>query len=691
MSLISEAISLAEAGFPIFPCNQDKRPLIKGGFKSASTDINQITAWWTEFPTALIGMPTGEISGTVVLDVDNKGDVNGSKTLEDIEDLYEALPETPIATTQSGGYHYHFNWPGVRIKCSAGKLGEGIDIRGDGGYVIIPPSKGYMWYNDVTELADMPSWLIDETRDKQTKQDNREIPITPGTVTVGNRNNHLASVAGTLRSRGMDESVILATLLAENQTFPQPLDVEEVETIASSIARYESQPLTNPALDNEDGIALQFSEKTKDILRYVKDWGKWMVWRDGVWQMDRTIFAYDLIRTMCRELFGSDEKARRKFLTNKTVASLERMAQADRTHAATTDQWDQNDWVINTPAGHIDLTTGQNIGHVREEYSTKITSVPVGTNCPTWHKFLNDVTAGNKELIEYLQRLAGYAMTGSIKEQGLFFVYGTGGNGKGTFINTLHKILNDYSTVAASDMFVEQRGSRHPTELAALRGARLVIAQETDEGRGWDEVKIKTMTGGDVMTARFMRQDFFEFMPKFTLVIAGNHKPALKTVDESIRRRFHMIPFTVTIPKEKRDLDLPAKLEQEMDGILGWMVEGCLEYQKQGLNPPEIVLHATEEYFNDEDVFTQWVSEKCEVGPDQWCPPSALFDSWRDYAYSNNFPAGTQKPFKQKLENAGFPQKKSSAKGGRYHEGIRVKIEEVEPSTHSFGRAARQT
>ena len=170
--------------------------------------------------------------------------------------------------------------------------------------------------------------------------------------------------------------------------------------------------------------------------------------------------------------------------------------------------------------------------------------------CPRWQRFLDQVTAGDQDLQRFLRRIAGYGLTGSTREHALFFFYGTGANGKGTFLNTLTAILGDYAKVAGMDTFTESHTDRHPTELAMLRGARIVAAQETEEGRRWAESRIKALTGGDPITARFMRQDFFTYTPQFKLLIAGNHKPGLRNIDEAIRRRFHLLPFTVRIPPE---------------------------------------------------------------------------------------------------------------------------------------------
>jgi putative DNA primase/helicase len=221
-----------------------------------------------------------------------------------------------------------------------------------------------------------------------------------------------------------------------------------------------------------------------------------------------------------------------------------------------------------TPGGVIDLRSGEIHPHQPSDYMTNITAVAPNGACPLWRKFLNRIFAGDAELIAFVQRVAGYTLTGSTREHAMFFGFGTGANGKSVLINTISGILGDYHRTAAIETFTASKFDRHPTDLAGLRGARLVTAIETEEGRRWDEAKIKALTGGDRIAARFMRQDFFEYLPGFKLVIAGNHKPSLRSVDESIRRRLNLLPFTVTIPPEDRDRDLPEKLKAEWPGIL---------------------------------------------------------------------------------------------------------------------------
>ena len=229
------------------------------------------------------------------------------------------------------------------------------------------------------------------------------------------------------------------------------------------------------------------------------------------------------------------------------AGAVERYAQRDRAFAVTAEAWDRDLWLLGTPGGVVDLRTGTLRPPRREDMITRITAVapaPPGTTCDRWLTFLDQATGKDDALIRFLQQWCGYCLTGSTREHALLFVHGPGGNGKSVFLNTVSRILGDYARAAPMETFTASIGDRHPTELAMLRGARLVTATETEEGRAWAEARIKQMTGGDPITARFMRQDHFTYTPQFKLTIAGNHKPSLRNVDEAARRRFNIVPFT---------------------------------------------------------------------------------------------------------------------------------------------------
>ena len=426
-----------------------------------------------------------------------------------------------------------------------------------------------------------------------------------------------------------------------------------------------------PAFSDED-LALKFAERHAGDLRFVAAWNKWLLWNGRHWQFEETLRAWDFAREVCRVAARQCNKPKQSsaIASAKTVSAVERLARSDRRLAATIDQWDADPWQLNTPTGVVDLTTGQSRPHIPEDYVTKITGVGPQGDCPRFRTFLERITGGDAELVAYIQRVLGYGLTGLTREHALFFGYGTGANGKSVLLSTVAGILGEYHKTAPIETFTASNGDRHPTDLASLRGARLVTATETEEGRRWAESRIKQLTGGDTVAARFMRQDFFEYRPAFKLIIAGNHKPSLRSVDEAIRRRFHLIPFAVTIPPEERDSELAEKLKDEWPGILAWLVEGCLDWQTEGLRPPKAVLEATEAYLSAEDSLAAWLEERCERRTAEWASSASLFVSWSAWATAAGENPGNSKRFAQALESRGFtPNRKMH---GRGFDGLRL-------------------
>ena len=413
----------------------------------------------------------------------------------------------------------------------------------------------------------------------------------------------------------------------------------------------------------EDALASQFTARHEHELRYVVPWGAWLRWDGTRWNFEKTHLAFDLARQVAREAYADCGKLR--VASAAAVAAIEKLARADRRHAATVEQWDVDPWLLNTPGGIVDLRTGNMLPHDPKRYMTKITAVAPDGDCPLWLTFLDRITAGDTEVQQFLHRALGYALTGSVREHALFFAFGHGANGKGVCFNTVTKILADYAAVAPMETFIATQGERHPTDLAGLRGARLVTAQETERGRRWAESKVKALTGGDPITARFMRQDFFTFEPNFKLVIAGNHKPGLSGVDEAIRRRFYLIPFTVTIPEAERDKELSDKLRAEWPGILQWMIEGCLAWQRGGLLPPAAVRDATTIYLDEEDALGRWIDDRCIPGKTFWCSTGHLWQSWKGWAEVNNEPPGSNKSFGIALDERGFEASRNQGMRGR--------------------------
>jgi putative DNA primase/helicase len=413
--------------------------------------------------------------------------------------------------------------------------------------------------------------------------------------------------------------------------------------------------MTDAPANSEEHLALLFAERHAGELRYVAKWNQWYAWDGTRWRVDDTRHVFSLARELCREIANGLNKSsdRKRVASAKTRAAVVSLAGEDTRLVATIDQWDREPWLLNTPDGTVDLRTGQLRAHRPEDYLTKMTAAPPRGKCPQWRKFLRDITNDDKELQHYLQRVAGYCLTGTTHEHQLFFFYGTGRNGKGVFTLTLSGILADYHCASSIETFTVSHSERHPTELAGLVGARLVTAAETEEGRRWSEARIKELTGGDKVRARLMRQDFFDFFPQFKLLFSGNHMPTLRGVNKAITARFNRIPFNVTITDDKMNKYLADELKAEWPGILQWAVEGCVEWQRIGLKPPACVTDATASYLEGEDIIGEWIAECCICDANAWESATDLFLCWMAWAERRGEWVGSVKTFSQKLEDRG--------------------------------------
>jgi putative DNA primase/helicase len=444
-----------------------------------------------------------------------------------------------------------------------------------------------------------------------------------------------------------------------------------------ALAEYQSVARPNDII-TEDGAAQKFADLHGSVLRFCHDMGKWYQWDGNIWRLNKTGTPFQWARELAREL-AENEPAKTRFIASKTsfAAGVERYARSDPTFAVTMSFWDQDPFLLGTPVGTVDLKTGLLRPSKAEDGITKGAAVsPAETaDCPLWLRFLDEATNSDAEMMRFLQQWCGYALTGDIREHALVFIFGKGGEGKSVFLNTATKILADYATTAAMDTFIAARGERHSTDLAMLRGARLVTASETEEGRQWAESRIKQLTGGDPITARFMRQDNFTFQPSFKLTIVGNHKPILHQVDDAQRRRFNIVPFIHKPANPDRELE--QKLKGEWPAILRWMIQGSLDWQANGLVRPQSVVNATAEYFADQDLLAQWLEDECDADPsNKWRTAAAgeLFKSWNDYALRAGEKPGGQKSFSAAMQKRGF-EKHRGTKGSRQYVGIRLKPE----------------
>lgn len=429
----------------------------------------------------------------------------------------------------------------------------------------------------------------------------------------------------------------------------------------------------------QDGIARIFADTYSGRLRFDHSAGAWFEWTGTHWRRDEKARAFEFVRQLVRDKSEGQEMSELRALRRTAFASgVERFAQSDTVLATTAEEWDRDPFLLGTPGGTVDLRTGELRPGDPADGITKLTAVTpaAAAECPAWLKFLGEATGGDLTLVRFLQQFFGYALTGDTREHALVFVYGAGGNGKSVFLNTVTGILADYAVTAGMDTFTTSIGDRHPADLAMLRGARLVAASETEQGRTWAESRIKQLTGGDPITARFMRRDFFTYQPQFKLAIIGNHQPALSNVDDAVRRRFNMVGFPNR--PERPDQQLEHKLRAEWPGILRWLIDGCVDWQFGGLERPASVVKATAEYFEAQDLLGQWLADRCEVqrGNDRYREAStALYASWTEYAKAAGIKPESQIAFSRNLIKRGLgPYRDKHSRGFC---GIRFRLTEL--------------
>jgi putative DNA primase/helicase len=464
-------------------------------------------------------------------------------------------------------------------------------------------------------------------------------------------------------------------------------------TASFSTRRVDPSHLPNYII-TEDSAATEFVERHGENLRYCHTSGAWFIFNATHWQEDKTGKTLQMARVLAREL-SENQEASKFAVLNKTAftSGIERFARNDQQVAVTHEYWDADPWLLGTPGGTIDLRTGELRDIRKDDAITRVTAVaPLDEDCPLWLKFLNDSTGGDQEFIRFLQQWCGYCLTGVTREHALAFIYGPGGNGKSVFLKILTRVFGNYVANAATDTFTSSKNEKHPTDLAKLRGARLVTASETEADKSWAEARIKQLTGGDVISARFMHQDFFDYEPQFKLMIVGNHTPTLHNVDEAAKRRFNIVPFILR--PETPDFDLEEKLFREAGGILHWMIKGCLDWQAKGLIRPACVKVATKDYFDDQDVVGQWIENRCDVkigDHKTWDRSADLYDDWNKFCTKAGEPAGTQKAFSMTLKKRGF-QLTRTPDGARTITFIRLRLDEEEKSSCSkdFNRAGPQ-
>lgn len=421
-----------------------------------------------------------------------------------------------------------------------------------------------------------------------------------------------------------------------------------------------------------------------DKVHYCYDRKKWLIFNDRYWDWDNGYLIMEMAKSVARSIYREaadepDDKKRdliAKYAHTSESESKRKamvdLAQSEPNIPIELSEIDSNSWLFNCANGTIDLKTGELKEHSKDDLLTIISPIDYDpkAKCDLWLKFLERVTGNKTDLISYLQRAVGYSLTGDTSEQCLFFLYGLGRNGKSTCIGTVRKLLGPYGHKTNTDMLMVRDRNGGPREdLADLKGKRLVVASEIEDGKRLAVVLIKEMTGGESIRADRKHEHAFEFVPTHKIWLSGNHKPVITDTTFSIWRRVKLIPFTVTIPESECDPDLPLKLEKEMPGILAWAVQGCLDWQKYRLGDSTEVKQATEAYRAEQDLLAEFIEDCCILKPSGVVAKADLYQSYKDWCDASKQTPISQRSFRGKIVERGIEETRGTA-GVRQWSGI---------------------
>lgn len=493
------------------------------------------------------------------------------------------------------------------------------------------------------------------------------------TDAIGSRNRGGFDLACQMRDEGytMDEAWALAlrpfqALVAPRKSSPYT-EAEARQSMESAYASPARPPVSGKARTHsypltELGNAERLVTRHGSDMRYIPPFAKWFVWDSRRWVEDALgqtmVWAKQTARSIAAEANGMPED-KRKFhykwaKTSESGAKLKATIELARSEANVSmlpAEFDTNPMRLNCPNGILDLLTGELRPHLREDYCRKM--IPVAydpaAEAPTFDAFLRKIQP-DPAVRGFLQRAVGYSLTGRTSEQKLLLLHGTGANGKSTLVELIHDLLGDYATLLPAEALAHRTGDRIPNDIARLDGARFVSVMEFEDTGRLNERLVKQLTGGDTMTARFMRGEFFDFRPQFTLWVSSNHRPVITGSDDGIWRRFLVVSFPVKISKDEIDASLHQRIRaNELPGILRWAVAGALAWHQGGLNPPASVLAATEGYREDSDLLGAFLEEECDVGLGHSVTKADLYESYIAWSDRGRLRADTKISFGRKL------------------------------------------
>jgi putative DNA primase/helicase len=651
------------------------------------------------------GVATGPASGVIVVDID---DSEKFKQWTKARDIENPLPST--FTVKSGGKsdHYYYQYPRDGNEYKKRNINGIFDVLGIGAQAIAPGSVHPKTGNRYTikkqlPIAEAPKWVLElllkknKTPEIQQEQiqSQPEIKTIPqinlqtqnsSTIFQGERNSQLASLAGTMREKGMSPEAIEAALLKENSVrCNPPLDEAEIMQISKSICQYKPGEPQRKFKTSELGNAERLISKFGDDLLYCPQKKSWYTWTGRRWKKDESkainIYAKITIREIYQEaaLLTNTETKKKLFghaLKSESKLGIENMlelSQSEQGISVHVNDFDNIPYLLNCLNGTIDLRTGNLESHNRKDLLTHMINVHYNksSDCPKFKRFIDQIMNNNGNLVSYVRKIVGYSLTGYTREQCYFVFYGSGSNGKSTLLNVLRELLGSFvKNIDFNSLTYSGHSARG--DLARLIGARVVTCVEVEPRKVVNETVINRITGGDPITVKKMYCDPFEYIPRYKIIIAGNDKPNLEGLKHATWRRIRLIPFSVQFEKGKGLNDkLTEELLEELPGILTWAVEGCLEWQKEGLEPPKEVEVATSAYRVEKDNLIEFLKEACVANPQASVKSVDLYASYQSWCIGNDKTTLGKKNFAESLRNKGF--NKVKMQGAQQWIGIETK------------------
>lgn len=699
-------------GWAIFPCHTivrgvcscpkgaecpapGKHPRTQNGVKDGTRNPDMIRTWMERFPQTNWAVACGEVSGIIVIDVDPRK--NGFESMDELETSRTEgpLPETLRSNTGGAGRHYIFQYPegGVSLPNRNNWL-DGVDIKSNGGYVILPEAEHisggtYTWDNWGTSLAPLPSDVMQMlmAASSHSGGPSADLPSTSDIlrgVAEGDRDNTLYKACCRWRRQLGDDAkeavTVLALTAARNCTPPFP-DDQAIKCVNSAWKQDHDDDTVDWAFAQaqgggdgfnltDRGNAERFVAAWGDRFRYVAGWG-WLQWTDIGWRQGADDYATakachlsDVILDEAKNITDARDQAKyaswaKQSENHGRIGAAVSLARVQPRMHLGTDDFDADDALLNCRNAIVNLRTGSTRLIDQNDLVTKNTHVVYDPDfkLPAWDDFLMTSTNGDLEMIEYLQRAAGYTLTGSNAEEIFFLISGPPASGKSTFLDALHCALGKYGTTTQSETILYQRNQQPPAqELARLAGTRLVTVSEIREGASFNEGLIKQITGGDRVSARFLYRDAFEYRPQFKMWIATNHDPEAR--DDAIWRRLKKIVFGHSIPRENRDPNLKRILrDPELGGraVLAWAVEGAMKWYDSGLMEPAKIQEEVRAYYAEQDRILHFIQDCLVYAPGAMTPMNDVYSTYKTWCMIVNEHVRRQPQLRKALESRGVP------------------------------------